>query len=745
MNEYYIIKEKFMELKVEKRKNGDIVPFDKTKIYSAISRAVVNNQHPIDDVEISRMTESIVDAIEKKSLANRVDVWKVEDIQDIVVHTIIDYGYVDLAVDYIKYRERRNIARESDIDALGLINDYIDDNAPNHDMAVHENASTNFSVQGMHQYIFESVIKKKWLNLYGDEIKKAYEKGLVHLHDLGYLGCYCGGWDLKQLITEGFCGVDEKLTSKPPKHFDTALMQSLNFLFTLQGEFAGAQAFSNFNTLLAPFVAKDELTYKQVKNEIRKFVFNLNVSTRVGFQAPFTNLTLDMDVTKTKLADEPIIIGGEPDFEHTYGEYQKEAQWISKAFVEVFDEGDGRKSPFAYPIVTFNVTKDFPWESNFGDTLLQATAKYGNFYFANYINSEFAESDITSMCCRLRINNKQILEHSSKCSGGLYEEDYEKTHQKGHGFFGSAPNTGSIGVVTLNLPAIMNTVVMKNDDHVWQNFLNEVKHYMDLAAEALMIRRKTIEEFCEKGLYPYTKYYLRFIKERTGHYFSQHFSTICTNGFNEAMVVYGKEKGMDDSSSWKLAEELLKFMNDYSVELQKIHHVLFNIEQAPAESAGVKMCQKSGCDPMGNGYYTNSTWFPADSEHDMFDIIKVQSKLNEYYTGGSVLHIYTDANLVPVYKDLKKIITYTFEQTKLPYLTISPAFSICSEHGRFNGIISECPICKKKTTSYLRIVGYIRPVKNFNAGRKKEALKRHYFKFSSFEDIAKESENKKSE
>ena len=729
-----------MKMKVEKR-NGTIVDFDRTKIYMAISKAVTSNKLPIDDDEIVKMTSQVCDIISKR----KEDKIKVEDIQEIVIDTILFNDQDDLAKEYIKYRERRKIARDSKIDALNLINDYIDENSPNHDMAVHENASTNFSVQGMHQYLFESVIKKKWLNLFGDEIKKAYESGLVHLHDLGYLGCYCGGWDLKQLITEGFGGVDEKLNSKPPKHFDTALMQALNFLFTLQGEFAGAQAFSNFNTLLAPFVALDGLTYKQVRNEIRKFVFNLNVSTRVGFQAPFTNLTLDMDVTKTKLADEPIIIGGEADFEHTYGEYQKEAQWISLAFVEVFDEGDGRGNIFSYPITVVNVTPDFPWDSKFGDALLRVTAKYGNFYFANYINSEFAESDITSMCCRLRINNKKVQEFASQCAGGLDEEDYEKTHQKGHGFFGASPNTGSIGVVSLNLPALMNYTMMRFSDHIWQHFLDNVKHYMDLAAEALMIRRKTIENFCEMGLYPYTKHYHRFVKERTGHYFSQHFSTICTNGFHEAMIVYGKDNGMDNPTSWKLAEELLKFMNEYSIELQKKHHVLFNIEQAPAESAGVKMCKKSGVDPLGNSYYTNSTWFPADSDLDMFDIIKVQSKLNEYYTGGSVLHLYTTSDLVPAYKDLKKIITYTFEQTKLPYLTISPCFSICPKHGRIAGIRDKCPMCGETMTSYSRVVGFYRPIKSMNSGRRKETMKRHYFKFSSFEEIAKDAEKKKQE
>lgn len=730
-------------MKVQKR-NGKIVDFDSNKIFSAIARAAASKSYPINDEDIQQVVDEICNTIIPKTEDKNKDegMWTVEGIQDLVVKTLLEKKYTDLAIDYIKYRERRSIARNSEIDALGLINDYLDENSSAHDMAVHENASTNFSLQGMHQYIFESVIKKKWLNLFGDEVRKAHDQGMIHLHDLGYLGCYCGGWDLKQLITEGFNGVDEKLYCKPPSHFASALGQAVNFLFTLQGEFAGAQAFSNFNTILAPFIAKDELTYKQVKAYIKSFIYNLNISTRVGFQSPFTNLTLDMDVTKTKLAEEPIVIGGEMDMEHTYGEYQKEAQWISQAMVEIFDEGDGKHAPFAYPIITFNITKDFPWDSKFGETLLKSTAKYGFPYFANYINSEFAESDITSMCCRLRINNKQILDHASKCSGGLDEEDYEKTHQKGHGFFGAAPNTGSIGVVTIGLAPVMNKAVLYNDDHVWLHFKNEVKHYMDLAAETLMIRRKTIEVNCENGLYPYTKHYLRYIKERTGFYFSQHFSTICVNGFHEAMVVFGKERGMDDPTSWPLAEELLKFMNEYSIELQKKYNVLFNIEQAPAESAGVKLCQKSGVDPLGNGYYTNSTWFPADTNVDMFDQIKVQSKLNEYYTGGSVLHIYTDADLTPAYKDLKKIINYTFEETKLPYMTISPAFSICKEHGRFAGISNKCPICGKKMISYLRIVGYIRPLNSFNAGRKSEAIKRHYFKFRSFESIAKDAEEK---
>jgi len=718
-----------MSLSVRKR-NGMIVEFKPSKIRDAIVKASEACGINIPVEEIEQMINNIIREVSAKE-----KVVDVETIQDRVVEQLIFFHYTKIALAYTRYRERRAISRENKIDALELINDYLDPNSPKNDMAVHENASSGFSLQGMHQYIFESVVSKKWLSLLSDEIKTAHEKGFIHIHDLGYLGPYCCGWDLKQLLEEGFNGVPDKIYSNPPKHFSTALGQAFNFIYTLQGESAGAQAFSNFNTLLAPFVAADELTYKQIKQYIQDFIYNLNIPTRVGFQSPFSNITLDLDVTKTKIANDIVIIGGKLDEQgRTYGQFQKEAQWINQAIVEIMEEGDGKGAPFTYPIITFNVTKDFPWDSKFGEILLKATAKYGNFYWANFINSEFTSEDFTSMCCRLRIDRKKIRKHLTESTGGLETEEYEKTHQKGHGFFGAAPNTGSIGVVTLNLPAMMNVAKQQiksetPNEQQWNEFKKIVKHYMDIAAEALHKKRKYIEYFCEQGLYPYIKHYLRHIKERTEHYFTQHFSTICTNGFHEAMLVFGYEQGMDDPNTWAYAEDLLKFMNEYTVELQKKYNVLFNLEQAPAESAGVKLCQKSGVDPAGNGYYTNSTWFPADSKTDMFKQIHVQSKLNEYYTGGSALHIYTDIDLLPVYKELRKLIVYTFEETKLPYLTISPVFSMCSEHGRFPGIVEKCPKCGKKTLSYLRIVGYLRALQNFNKGRKKEALKRRYWKF----------------
>lgn len=722
------------------KRDKTIVDFDIKKIADAINRASISSKKEIESYNYDTIIKIIKKQIKEK------EEWTVEEIQDIVINVLLDFDK-DIALTYTRYRERRDIARSNNVDALDLINDYLDENSPNHEMAVRENASTGFSLQGMHQYIFESVIKKKWLSLFDEKIQKAHDKGRLHVHDMGNLSAYCCGWDLKQLLEEGFNGVEDKVYCNPANHFSSALGQAVNFLYTTQGESAGAQAFSNFNTLMAPFVREDNLSYKQVKSAIKSFIYNLNIPTRVGFQTPFTNLTLDMDVQKTNLASQPVVISGKYHESWTYGDMQKEAQWINQAVVEIMAEGDGKGAPFSYPIVTFNVTKDFPWESKFGETLLKATANSGPFYFANYINSEFSESDVTSMCCRLRIDNKLVQSHVA--SGGLYEEDYENTHQKGHGFFGAAPNTGSVGVVTLNLPAIMDDIFANDiiecnwvtEEKVdltnkhWIKYKELVKEYMDLAAESLMSRRKKVEQLADLGLYPYIKHYLRHVKARTGLYFAQHFSTICTNGFHEAMIIWGFDKGMDDKRSWFYAEDLLKYMREYTIELQKKYNILFNLEQAPAESAGIKLCEKSGIDPTGNGYYTNSTWFPADSDMDMFDQIKVQSKLNEYYTGGSSLHLYTNVDLQPMFKDIKKIITYTFEETKLPYMTISPAFSICKEHGRIAGVNETCPICGKKVNTYLRIVGYVRVLDNFNAGRKKEAIKRKYFKFKNFNSI----------
>lgn len=982
------------------KRSGEKVNFDRNKIIDAAKKAwsAVHGTDVLPD-NLSNMLNDYCE-----ELASGADT-EVETIQDNVILMLHQHDAHEVEKAYIRYRERRAIARDTKIDAEDLINQYI---KVKDDMAVHENSSTSYSLQGLNQFIHESVISKKWLRLYSDEIKKAHDTGRMHIHDLGSLAPYCFtgdtkvycldgqnktfkelcdtgvkefwtfaidsegkeipalaknpkitrknaelieitldnkekikctpdhlfmlrdgsyrqaskltpsdslralyhidtksgyrllllkderiyehrhvasffnddvneknvvhhinsnkldnrpenlevmldrdhrsmecsiimnraenkqkcaarlasfnkseeqrkkssermqlmweakkswwehfknkedkkkyhdyltyvqrngflpieeydktynhrivsirtletkedvydvtvetynnfllaagvfvhncmGHDLMMLVEEGFTGVPEKTCSRPAKHFGVALGQCFNFLYTLQGESAGAQAFSNFNTLLAPFVHYDELTYKQVKQAMQEFIYNLNVPTRTGFQAPFTNLTLDLDVTKTDFADRPAIIGGKP-MEKTYREFQKEAMMINQAMIEIMEEGDAHGAMFPYPIITFNVTKDFPWKAKFGESLLRLTAKYGSPYFANYINSEYAESDITSMCCRLRLDKREIKKYLTEYTGGLEKEDYEKTHQRGGGFFGAAANTGSLGVVTLNLAALMKDAKDKAVGDNWNEFLSEVQRYMDLAMESLLKKRREVELSCEDNLYPYTKYYLRHVKERTGHYFTQHFNTIAINAMHEALVLYGIPEGMNSKDGQELAYHLLTFMNNYSVRLQEKHKVLVNVEQAPAESAGVKLCKKSGIDPLGNGYYTNSTWFPADSSIDIMEQIHAQGKLNEKYTGGSVVHIYTDADLVPVYKDLQKIIEYAFTHTKLPYLTISPVFSVCPKCGRVAGNHETCPKCGGAAEVYSRVVGYYRNVSNFNEGKKKEFKKRRFTK-----------------
>jgi len=701
-------------MQVQKR-TGKIVDYDESRIINAVKKAFEQSSTVLAD------NHKYQDLLKHINVQLNRDAMKVEDIQDAIIGWLHTNGYNQTGTYFTRYRERRSIARGSTVDSLSLVDDYL---SQLDDMAIHENSSTMYSLQGLNNHIFSSVSEKYWLSLYSDEIKNAFDNGRIHIHDLQVLGAYCCGWSLKDIIIEGFGGVSGKPSSAPPKHFSTALNQANNFLFTLQGESAGAQAFSNFNTLLAPFVRRDNLTFNEVKQEIQQFIFNLNISTRVGFQAPFSNLTLDLDATKTTFAEDPAIVGGQMINEN-YGGFSKEATWINQAIVEVLGEGDKDGAMLSYPIVTFNVTENFPWHNKLGRTILETTAKYGSFYFANYINSDYTDSDITSMCCRLRIDRKEIEKHLGDYTGGLQEDDYAETHQKGGGFFGAAPNTGSIGVVTLGMPSIMHDII--TNEGGWDDFLVSVKKYMDLAMETLMKKRKVVEDYAEKGLYPYLAHYLSDVKNRTGHYFTQHFSTICPNGVHEALIEYGLEEGILCDEGMHKAEELLKLMNEYTVILQKENHVLVNLEQSPAESASIKMCRKSGVDPLNNGYYTNSTWQPANADMDVFDQINMQGKLNEYYTGGSSMHTYTQNDLVPIKNDLNKLIVYAFTETKIPYMTISPVFSVCENCGRIAGKHNICPKCgTDHIETYERVVGYYRAHKNWNKGKLQESNNRSY-------------------
>jgi ribonucleoside-triphosphate reductase len=712
-----------MAKKVIKR-NGKTVGFDIEKLYSAAQRAW-EEVHPKEPDLPAVVRERI--ATSEKWFQELDHDPTVEEMQDQVVDTFHRCGFHDAGTAFTRYRERRAIARDNEVDANDLINSYL---IRKDDLAVKENANMQFSLQGLNNFISESIIQKRWLSYYSDEVRKAHNTGRIHIHDLGSFGPYCMGWSLHDLLIEGFKGVPEKIQSAPAKHFGVALGQAVNFLYTMQGESAGAQAFSNFNTLLAPFVANDKLTYKQVKQKVQEFVYNMNVATRSGFQSCFSNLTFDLDVSKTRFADQFAIIGGVPT-DKTYKEFQKEAEIIIDAFLEVYDEGDASGAMFSFPIPTFNVGKDFPWKSAFGKRLLALTAKYGTPYFANYINTEQTADSITSMCCRLRLDHK-VIEKVAAGMGGLSAEDYATKHNRGGGFFGAGPLTGSTGVVTINMAAQAVDARTNRPFCDIDGYISHVLKTMDMCTKTLLKKRRVLEEMCDDGLYPYMRFYLRDVKARTGRWFAQHFNTICPNAIHEALIVLGIQGGITSPEGLEAADRILGAMAKKIVELQEKHKTLFNLEQAPAESAGVKMCQKSGIDPLGNAYYTNSSWIPADFACDFEFQLRHQARLNRHYSGGSVVHFYTDANLGPIADDLSKLIEYAFKETTLPYMTISPVFSTCKKCGYLPGKIDTCPKCGgTDVISYLRIIGYLQALKNFNAGRKKEANKRKYVQMSS--------------
>ena len=715
------------------KRTGSVTPFESGKILRAIEKAFVacgSDLVPDTIKKAVRDNEATLGADDTK------DPVHIERIQDFVENLLLDQAPREVALSFIRYRTQHAIARQ-EYDPINIIETYL---RRSDDMLERENSSMAFSLQGLHNAIFSAGSEQYWKKVMPREAIEAHDTGRIHLHDMSYIAPYCCGWDLKQLLEDGFQnGMKNKTDSAPAGHFGTALGQMCNFIYTVQGESAGAQSFSNVNTLLAPFVKKDGLTYKQVKQKVQEHIHNLNIPTRVGYQSPFSNYTFDLDVTKTNMAKDPIIISGKYQ-DTTYDQYQTESRMIAEAFVEVMVEGDANKALFPYPIVTFNVSKDFPWSSKLGKLIASATVKYGPFYFGNYINSELAESDVKSMCCRLRLDMSAVNKH---VESGLFTEDLEKTHQRGGGFFGADALTGSIAVATISMPAMAHdakveidkecelTKASKTSESYRTSLIDEMKYnikkHMDISMQAISLRRKVIELCMENGLYPYMKFYMRNIKARTGKYFSQHFNTIGHNGMHEALKVLGYN-GITSPEGYAISLDVLKFMNEYTVELQKEYGVLVNLEQTPAESAGVKLCRKSGIDPEIKGYYTNSTWFPAEYEIDPVDLVKKQAELNKYYTGGSALHIYTYENLLNSEEMVGKFITKVFTATNLPYLSISPVFSICTSSectDKYStGENYYCPHCGSKAIPYARIVGYYRPIDNWNDGRKEEQRRR---------------------
>lgn len=703
-----------MITKVQKRpkyENGqtviNTVDFDPAKITSAIYRAAKS----VGGTDYDRavyLTKQVLSRLEE--LYPGREIVAVEEIQDVVEWTLVHNNHYKTAKSYILYRHQRAEARNAEIiKNHDKISTYLGRN----DLAVKENANMTFSLQGMNTYITEEIVKQYWLDkIYPEHIKNAYLSGDFHIHDLGSLASYCVGWDLQDLLLEGFTGVPGKVSSYPPKHFKTALGQACNFLYTLQGEAAGAQAFSHLDTLLAPFIRYDNLNYKQVKQCLQEFIFNVNVPTRVGFQTPFINITLDLKVPDF-MKNEPVIVGGQYTGD-VYGDFQKEMDMFNQAFVEVMMEGDSKGRVFTFPIPTYNITEDFDWDNPNYEKIWEMTAKYGIPYFSNFIGSDMNPEDARSMCCRLRLDNREL----QKRMGGL---------------FASAPLTGSIGVVTINMARI--GYLAKNEEE----FFNKLGMLMDIAKDSLEIKRKTLESWTNEGLYPYTKYYLRHIKERTSQYWVNHFSTIGLVGMNEALLnLMGEStytyKGIE------FAQRVMDFMLDRIRLYQEMTGNLYNLEATPAEGASHKLAIKDkqkfpDIITAGSGdsvYYTNSTQLPVNYTDDLFEALLLQEPLQIKYTGGTVFHIYSGER-IPDHKTVKNLIKKICSNFRIPYFTFTPTFSICPNHGYLTGEHFTCPHCYQETQKiiecevYSRVVGYYRPVQQYNKGAKANYFQRKLF------------------
>ena len=583
------------------------------------------------------------------------------------------------------------------------------------DWKVRENSNMSYSLQGLNNFISSDVTSQYWLNrVYPPEIRHAHESGDIHIHDLSMLSAYCVGWDLKDLLKQGFKGVGGKVESGPPKHLSSALGQIVNFFYTLQGEAAGAQAVSNFDTLLAPFVRYDNLDYKQLKQAFQEFVFNMNIPTRVGFQTPFTNITMDLQVSPI-LKHCPVIIGG-TERKETYSDFQSEMDLINRAFAEVMMEGDARGRPFTFPIPTYNITANFDWDNPNLEMIWKMTGKYGTPYFSNFVNSDLKPEDARSMCCRLRLDNRELL-------------------KRGGGLFGANPLTGSIGVVTINLPRIGYLSENEND------FFERLRKMVFLAKESLSIKRKVLERFTDENLYPYSKFYLREIKQAKGLYWVNHFSTIGIVGMNEACLnLLGADIGSEKGLRFSLS--VMDFIREMIADLQEQTGDIFNLEATPAEGTSYRLAMldkkefpeilcanedeyRKGAAP----FYTNSTQLPVNYTDDIFETLQLQDDLQTKYTGGTVLHIYLEEQVSDL-EAIKALIRKVVTNYRLPYFTITPTFSVCPSHGYLNGKQEKCPFCNDETEVYSRVVGYLRPVKQWNDGKQAEFSMRRSFKLS---------------
>lgn len=687
------------------KRNGKVEDFDPKKIVSAIAKAgAATGEYPLEMAE--KMALRVINIAQQVFIENPT----VEGIQDIVEDVLLSSLYRKSAKSYILYRQQHAEMREI---ASKFNTDLVDQYLNQRDWRVNENSNMAYSLQGLNHYISSEVSKLYWLGrIYPATIKQAHQRGDFHIHDLGLLSVYCVGWDLQDLLTVGFKGVSGKMESKPPRHLRSALGQIVNFFYTLQGEAAGAQAFSNFDTLLAPFIRYDGLNYDEVKQVLQEFVFNVNVPTRVGFQTPFTNITMDLTVP-SYYANQGVVIGGEIKNE-TYGEFQVELDMFNKAFLEVMLAGDAKGRVFTFPIPTYNMTKEFNWDNPNLSLLWKMTAKYGIPYFSNFINSDMNPEDARSMCCRLRLDNREL-------------------RSRGGGLFGASPLTGSIGVVTINLPRIGYSAKTEEE------FFVELMSVMDLAKESLEIKRKVLEKFTSEDLYPYIKFYLRSIKERFDQYWKNHFSTIGILGMNEACLnLIGENIATPKGKAF--AVRVLEFMRERLMKYQSETGNIFNLEATPAEGTSYSLAKLdkelftdiicANEEEYANGsepFYSNSSHLPVQHTCDIFEALDHQDDLQTLYTGGTVLHGFVGESINDP-EALKQLVKTVCTQYKLPYFTITPTFSVCPGCGYLAGEHHVCEKCNSDCEVYSRVVGYLRPVKQWNKGKKAEFKERATYK-----------------
>jgi len=670
-----------------RRRDGTLVPFDQERITQAIFKAMLAVETP-DREEAVRCSNQVRRHILLRFHPRVIP--GVEQIQDIVEEVLIGRNHARAAKAYILYRDQHGRLRESK-SLLSDIQRIMDGYLEQSDWRVRENSNVNYSLGGLILHNSGTVTANYWLNsIYSLEIADAHRCGDMHIHDLGMFSGYCAGWSLKQLLQLGLGGVPNRISSKPPRHMSTLIAQMVNFIGVLQNEWAGAQAFSSFDTYLAPFVRHDNLSYREVKQQIQSFVFGINTPSRWGSQAPFTNIALDW-VVPADLADEPILIGGEPQ-QTRYGDYQREMDLVNRAFLEVMMEGDSEGRGFPYPIPTYNVTPEFDWESLNAELLLRMTAKYGTPYFQNFVNSDLNPGDVRSMCCRLQLDRRELK-------------------KKGGGLFGADEMTGSIGVVTINLPWIGYL------SSTTEEFYERLGRIMDLARDSLEIKRRVITKLMNDGLFPYSKRYLGT--------WDNHFSTVGLVGMNECCLNFlGKDIASERGRDFALS--VLDVMRQRLIEYQETTGSLYNLEATPAESTSYRLAKidrerypdirTAGKDEP---FYTNSSQLPVEYTTDLSQALDHQEELQRKYTGGTAFHCFLGGGIENV-DTCRKLVKAIAENTAIPYYTISPTFSVCTDHGYLKGRQPRCPNCGKETEVYARIVGYYRPVKNWNKGKAEE-------------------------